>query len=304
MAASAASRLLVLGDYSISYPASIIHCHGTRLSQVDEVTRERAEVISRLMEDSNRATADEFVGRILFNLAFLFDSNRQEINKQAKPDSIVAFSHLIESKLGPTAKGIMQEVFDDLDEANSLNIFLNKPGRRTALDRAQSRGRIDYEKILVKMIIDFLFAGRWKHQPKLTDEFSNEARRLFKSHSHLRNNMFVGANIREIIPLLLSESEFDLYMKAKKDRTLEQFLPSTVAPLLVPLWQLASSISNRLVMGENPLSAVDAYWLGLVQEVVGSELPCLRHIAEAPKEPPVSKATETSLPSKKITNTL
>jgi ATP-dependent protease ClpP protease subunit len=292
MAASAASRLLVLGDYSMSYPASIIHCHGTRLPQVDEVTRERAEFISRMMEDSNRATADEFVGRILYNLAFLFDSNRQEITKISKGNSIVAFSHFIESKLGPAARGIMQEVFEDLDEASSLNIFLNKPARKSALAKAEARGRTDYEKTLVKMIIDFLFMERWKNCRKLTDQFSDEARRLFKSHRHLKDNMFAGANIMEVIPLVLSESEFKLYMEANKQGTLDKFLPTTVAPLLVPLWQLASSISNRLVMGENPLSAVDAYWLGLIQEVVGSGLPCLRHSAETPTVIPVARATK------------
>ena len=284
MAASAAARLLVLGDYSMSYPASIIHCHGTRLPQVDEVTRERAETISRLMEDSNRATADEFVGRILYNLAFLFDSNRNEIQKittEGELNSIVALSNFIHLKLSSNAREIMDGVFEDLSEAERLSSYLARSPRRKLLHKSQIRGQTDYERTLVKIIIDFLFEQEWKHRPRLTDSFSQDARRLFKSHRHLQDNMLVGANLMDIIPLLLTEDEFELYTQAQHNDTLDQFLPTTLAPLLVPLWQLANSISNRLVAGENPLGAFDAYWLGLIQEVVGSDLPCLRHVAEA-----------------------
>lgn len=43
------------------------------------------------------------------------------------------------------------------------------------------------------------------------------------------------------------------------------------------------------------MSAVDAYWLGLIDEVVGTDLPCLRLIVEyAPDAPDEPKSPTTS----------
>jgi hypothetical protein len=55
-----------------------------------------------------------------------------------------------------------------------------------------------------------------------------------------------------------------------------QYIVNTVSPRLEPLWFLAVSLARTLQEGEFPLNTTEAYWLGLVDEVVGSGLPCLR----------------------------
>lgn len=283
MAASAAARLLVFGDYSISYPSSLIYCHGTRLPKVDEVTREKADAISSRMEDSNRATADEFVEKIISNLAFLLDSNRtqvEEIQKRQSSNLINALAAFIHSRLGPSGKEIILAVFEDLNETDSLAAFLSTSENSKLLKDAQAVGRTEYEKILLKLIIDFLFTTGWNDADRLTDAFSHDLRRLFKSRRTYFNSLGSSMeNALSVLPFLLTTQEIEEFVTAQEQDD-EEYINTKIVLLLVPLWQLATSISNRLVKGENPLSALDSYWLGLVQEVLGSELPCARHIAE------------------------
>ncbi len=40
------------------------------------------------------------------------------------------------------------------------------------------------------------------------------------------------------------------------------------------------SLCKRLQQSENILSAEDAYWHGIVDEVLGSQLPCVREVTE------------------------
>ncbi|MBI4906851.1 MAG: hypothetical protein HY820_24700 [Acidobacteria bacterium] len=48
-----------------------------------------------------------------------------------------------------------------------------------------------------------------------------------------------------------------------------------------PLWQFFIALCHSLQEGENPLSATDAYWLGLVDEVIGMpSLPNIRMLVE------------------------
>jgi len=282
LAASAAARLLVFGDYSISYPSALIHCHGTRLQKVDEVTREVADEISSRMEDSNRATADEFIVKVIKNLAFLFDSNRTQIEKLAgeeRLNPIIALAHIISSKLDDGGQMIMDEVFEDLEVGDNLNAFLNNDENLAALD---GKSGAQEEITLLKLILDFLAEREdWRAAPRISEDFSREIRRLFKARREYLNSLWSNFDgLQDIIPLLLDPDDYARFEEAKENGTIEEFSRTKLGPLVIPLWQLANSISNRLVKGENPLTALDAYWLGLVQEVLGSGLPCPRHMVE------------------------
>jgi len=46
------------------------------------------------------------------------------------------------------------------------------------------------------------------------------------------------------------------------------------------LWHFLVSICRALQEGEHRLSATEAYWFGLIDEVSGSSLPCLRKLFE------------------------
>ena len=67
----------------------------------------------------------------------------------------------------------------------------------------------------------------------------------------------------------------------------EQFveLINKVSDQLRPIWFLLVSIGRLLQKGEYELSAEDAYWFGIVDEVYGrSDLLCLRQFLESGQE--------------------
>ena len=53
-----------------------------------------------------------------------------------------------------------------------------------------------------------------------------------------------------------------------------------------PLWHFVYSLCKGLQQSENPLTAADAYWLGIVDEVLGTQLPCVRELVENAPEAP------------------
>jgi hypothetical protein len=83
---------------------------------------------------------------------------------------------------------------------------------------------------------------------------------------------------------------------AAKRSTMEQ-----VHERLKPFCYFTSAIWQRLQEDENPLTPKDAYWLGAVDEVYDSGLPCLREIIESaePAQPslPMDSSTAQQQPS-------
>lgn len=65
-------------------------------------------------------------------------------------------------------------------------------------------------------------------------------------------------------------------------------LIAKVRPILQPIWSFFVALCHALQEGENELTAVDAYWLGLVDEVIGEiDLWTIRDLDEVKPDPPV-----------------
>ncbi|MBI4625148.1 MAG: hypothetical protein HY736_18255 [Verrucomicrobia bacterium] len=58
------------------------------------------------------------------------------------------------------------------------------------------------------------------------------------------------------------------------------WLGALVEPRMEEFWYFVICLCRRLQRGEHRLSANDAYWLGLVDEVLGANLPCIRLVFE------------------------
>lgn len=61
------------------------------------------------------------------------------------------------------------------------------------------------------------------------------------------------------------------------------------------LWHFLVSMCRALQEGEHRLTASEAYWFGLIDEVSGSSLPCLRKLLETEEEDKGAKAEVTSI---------
>jgi hypothetical protein len=78
----------------------------------------------------------------------------------------------------------------------------------------------------------------------------------------------------------------------EKERTKK--MSEAIAPFVEPLNSFFAALCHALQEGENELTAEDAYWLGLIDEVVGrDDLLCLRYFEEFRPDPaPDEKETK------------
>jgi hypothetical protein len=93
---------------------------------------------------------------------------------------------------------------------------------------------------------------------------------------------YVDRLLLEFGPLLVSNqqlSEFQI-IETKPENEKTAWLEKNIRPTLEPLWYFTVCLCRLLQRGENSLPAEDAYWLGIVDEVVGSQLPNLRLLLE------------------------
>ena len=292
-AGSAAADLLALGDYAIAYPAAIIHCHGTRQAS-DDLTSEKAALIADSLQRSNDAfalrLARKTFRRIVFHFANLrqeFPTIRADLRNELKRDmsdmecfAFALYDHLADNSgaqnlpkqayfLQQRLEELSRYVFDRLGE-----IPEKEPVRET-------------EAKILKHILDYELqrpdADKWNLsdggiQDVVTD-FTQFTDYMFGPH---RNDL--DAHISELGSLLLDDLGLRKYSELEKDNPAEAsiWLKEQVKSVVEPLWYFVVALCRLLQQGEYQLAAADSYWLGIVDEVVGLELPSLRLFAENP----------------------
>lgn len=295
IAASAAADLLALGDYAIAYTGSIIHYHGSRQA-VDELTSERAVVLAQDLEQTNATYALRLArtafGRAVFhygNLAIDFPEFRKQVEQEradAKRDSrdisdLECFAYGLFQRLSAANEGLPRQAFVQHQKARQLVDYVlpKLPPDFDKLDQSKAEAAIlsqvlAYELEHAKSPNWSLLSGGMN---QTTQDFTHLLDYLTGKH-----RSYVDRLLDEFGALLVPSerfSEFDaLVGKPKEERT--AWLNMHVRPILEPLWYFTVCLCRLLQRGENSLTAEDAYWLGIVDEVVGAKLPSLRLVLE------------------------
>jgi hypothetical protein len=140
---------------------------------------------------------------------------------------------------------------------------------------------------LLKLLLDFELRKRGSKTWSLSDggiddlalDFKSLADYLFGPHKkeleeHLKSFGVLFLKPEEIVELKQRREE-------GHDRA-NELLEKKAKPIVEPMWYFVVSLCRLLQNGEYSLTAKDAYWLGLVDEVIGERLPTLRLIAENP----------------------
>ena len=287
MAASAAARLLTRGDYSLAYKNATVHCHGVR-TNTPILTRERAESLTKYLGEFNEEMAQSFQNKIIKNLGWLYRFNESEFKgtppNHTAPTAIQWLFSLMEEKISAQYQ-LLSDVERELSRVSELEKFIySNKTRSSQLEKAEQKGAGHRDCALLKLIIDFL-----------EKNFSNSEKLHGISHSR-RNELLALFSLRRtyyqrffsdcddptaLMQMYASEEHFSKVIKLKSKNEQKDFLMQHYGKILFSSWQLSTTIASRLVKGENPLTAEDAYWLGLVEEVVGvTHLPNIRKVIE------------------------
>jgi len=308
VACSAAADLLAQGDYISAYPHSYILFHGTR-TQDEELTAEVAREDQKRLLSRNRTAslklADTVFDRLLsnyFELLSEVNTKRQEFNDELQdfaplvsdgaldvPAFVIALSERVEE---PYKTGLTQCLHEACSFHSVSGLFLEsakaKKNLPAAIRKAISKRHTDHESAtdLEKQIhlLSALIAQRIYDDPHwdLRIEDFSILEQYFRELSALAEGSSQDELLEQVLQhkqLLFSpedhkffreNTENDLDNPRVAERTGE--IASRAEQKIKPLWSLAVTLCRTLQVGDNPVHPQDAWWLGLIDEVIGTPL--------------------------------
>jgi ATP-dependent protease ClpP protease subunit len=287
MAASAGAILLTYGDYAYAYPHSIIHFHAIRTSELPETFEDAADVLGGMdatQTELSRKLARKVIGRVMFRYQGLKRKFKQK--RVNPPDknlmNLRRFLDEVEKHISPRARHLVQTTYQNVVKARTLTMdILPKAARKKSRSEARSDA-----KLLIGVI---------KHE---IAEFEKEQRRwridetgayqivsdylAIRDYMYGDHNEFLAGLIRSFGKVFLSPSENKQHneLRAKDEKKAFDWLLNHTLARIDPLWYYTVSLCRTLFKGENRLTAKDAYWMGIIDEVIGTNCMGYRVVAE------------------------
>jgi ATP-dependent Clp protease protease subunit len=287
-AASAAADLLASGDYSIAFPSSTILHHGVRRFETNPSTLESTSLLSEYLRLSNDAYAMQLAQKIESRFTFRYFSVRDEFAalRVSKSDpemsDLNCFINIIREKLSKDAK----QIWDKAIARNRRYVDLINSATEKSAQISETQTPLQFQSVLIKAIVDFEIKEseakdfRFGGMRRLVDDFylldealsSNAGKRLEKW-------------CKSFGKLVLSNEQRDEIELIAEEDIRQEKLVEIGRPILQPMIAFFIALCHALQEGENELTAIDAYWLGLVDEVVGEDLWTIRLMEEFEPDP-------------------
>ena len=285
-AASAAVDLLSSGEYSLAYPTSTILYHGVRRSSDSPLTAEESSLLGLALRAFNDRYAMELARKIeeRFSLRFLiarpeFKELRAELQNPDFTD-LECFVEFINRRLSADAQKVWRRARDRHAKYHSLFAAILKQ----AAKGIEQGSRAEFEARSIKAIVDFEVEAN-RSNPEWS--FIGEGLASVADDLFLVNEYISAAGHERLLKwsrrfgkYLLKQEEVDAIDAIQDPEEQGQKIAEAVTPLLEPVWLFFVALCHALQSGENELTAYDAYWLGLVDEVVGENLVTLRYFVE------------------------
>jgi ATP-dependent protease ClpP protease subunit len=290
-AASAAADLLSAGDYAMAYPECRILYHGVRMPSDKPLTLEESASLSERIRGSNESYAMQLARRADFRAMYRFTSlkdNFDEVRQEHK--EIKNLSNLrclllyLDDKLSEQAQEIVERARERYGRYNAVLMEVVRNTKRPD----QYKTRADFEAAQIKAIIKLEQKRNKKDKDWgfLSDGINNLTDDFLLLHEYLR--MLQSERFQTMCLLWsqfwLSDQDREEIEKAPEEQQREM-TTERMRPHLLPMWSFFMGLCYVLQYGENALTAEDAFWLGLIDEVVGVKgLPSFRVFAEQAAE--------------------
>jgi hypothetical protein len=294
-AASAAADLLSSGDYAIAFPTSSILYHGLRQQETDPLTVEATSKLTNILRFSNDIYAMALARKIEDRFSFRYVMTRDAFGafrtQTSAPDmtDLECFVRIVEGKLSSDAKAVWQKAKDRHERYDGLFKTILKKIKRDI----PSASEVQIEADCIKAILEFELKRNkgvpsWSFKRggigELVDDFFllNE---YLSNYGSERLKKWCTSFGKWILP----KPEADEIEAISDEKARTEKLVAKVRPLLQPLWSFFVALCHALQEGENELTATDAYWLGLVDEVMGAnDLLSARSFEEFKPDPPAN----------------
>jgi ATP-dependent Clp protease protease subunit len=303
LAGSAAADLLASGDYAIAFPDSTIHHHGISQSTDAPSTLESTARLNEQLRISNSIYAMQLAQKSEDRFTFRFYSVRDEFAsvKEKKGDPNLSdydcFVQLIQEKLSPGARDIFNKA---VKRAERYKALISSVASGSGWNEAETPLQI--QAVIIKAIVDFEVSGANSAE---TPDFRLGGMRRLADDFYLLNEYLTGNTNQKLDDwcktlgrLFLSpKQQTEIDGITDEDERLKKLVEIN-KPILQPMLSFFIAMCHALQEGENRLTAQDAFWLGLVDEVVGDDewnLRLLNEFVDGPDEevkPPGEESTD------------
>jgi ATP-dependent protease ClpP protease subunit len=285
-AASAGAILLALGDYAYAYEHTFLYFHPVQSSELPDDCEDAAEAL-RSFERTQSEMANKLAKKIIGRVVFRYQKLKDKFNlrrKDIKPRELIHLRCFVDAICKEmTRKG------DDLAEKAYESVLKVRMLIRKAVPHAitaRSEARSD-AKVLTNVIKHEISEYEKKKEVWRINEYG--AVQIVNDYLTLRDYV-LGEHRSTVFELLhtygidfLSERDRKRYHNLRKTEPEKAFgfLAKKAHPILEPLWYYTASLCRALFEGENELTVADAYWLGIIDEVIGTPLVGFGVVAEA-----------------------
>jgi len=309
-ASSAASDILMAGDYALAYPYSKILCHGTRhiISRPTALTRDVAASFAKDMAGQDEGYAltlarnciDRFMFQLSLHWRLLYAPDTQGASAVGNADlpnaeklaldliPILKLCGFVPENIlgqfalaGRSAAELLSFVDDlDLDSLNRVGESNRKERIRSALLQealAKNESDLVFGELEARyhLLCDFFEEHHYEMIKKLSDRWRDD---LFSSHRLLSG------------PVPSSASSMDF----ASDQERWRWVFGKISTICSSIWYLFVFFCRQLQTGDFPMTATEAYWLGLIDEVIGLDLPSPRILVE--NAPDIPNEAEGAIP--------
>jgi ATP-dependent protease ClpP protease subunit len=289
-AASAGADLLCSGDYALAYPSSIILYHGVRASeaQAQELTLEYTSYLAKSLRFRNdrfaRDLATKIESRFLDRfVAHRYDFDNIRVKLGAHTSDFKCFAALIESNLSKSASELWTRTMQRRARYTEVLVAVTKALRRDISKMSPAQ----FQANALRRLITYKLSENRKDKnwtfsangldPLIEDFFLLEE--FFGSQARL------AQWCSEYGPFVLDSAQAAQVAAINNETERNEAVRKLTQPLFQQLIGLFSALCHALQEGENILTGRDAYWLCLVDEVVGEPLPCVRILFEYKPDP-------------------
>jgi len=275
IAASAAADLTILSDYAIAYPEAIIHCHGSSLGD-NALTEENIKDREEHLKLMNREHAVKLASQVCIRIARRLSDVVPKEEGYDIEDLITKYYKSCLGKLSKQAKEFVEATLESWESRRALTTLMKEVGddeygyAKFAID---SLGQFTKEDSIIKginsNIVDII-----EHVKSVIERYQ-----VWVS---IADNGITPKMVDNASIWLLSKDEFAHVETLKDDGAVNKFVIEKSLPYVKGVWLYAFHFCDCLHKGENRFTSIDAFHLGLIDEVCGMDdsLPSYRLVEE------------------------
>jgi hypothetical protein len=256
----------------------------------DAITAEKASDVTKDLRASNDRSAMVLARNCSQRFFFRFISLRTEFasHRAANPKATTekdCLLGLILPRLSPWGREVVKRAEGRVKRYENLSnsMFKSRAFNRQLAKLAEPGQFGKLEAEMLRVIISFEVKNN-SNDPSWT--FSGEGLSQLTNDFSLLNE-YIGHHQHDWIEEFC-ERWTDFVLDAAHKAEIEKLPPderkparvAKLMPVLLPLWLFLGAVCRVLHESESPLTAVDAFWLGLIDEVIGDDLPTLRKVVE------------------------